>query len=97
MPAYTNAIIVTMTNVYTLKAVAKKEGITYAHLRSLIPKIVASGSMSWRGWRFFGPGARYWLAYREDEEIIFHDVPEDPDKKPSVDDTTDNTSEEPAT
>lgn len=61
-------------DIYSLKAIALREGVTYSYLRALMPKIAKGEITSWRGYRFFGPGKKYWLAYPETETVVFHDA-----------------------
>jgi hypothetical protein len=59
-------------DIYTLKALAKKEGISYDHARYLAIKFSKREIETWRGYCFFGPGRKYWLAYDASETVVFH-------------------------
>jgi len=62
-------------DIYTLKALAEREQVSYDHLRHLVVKIDQGRENQWRGYRFIRPGKRYWLAYSGKQEVRFHDVP----------------------
>ncbi|MCE3234975.1 MAG: hypothetical protein K0Q50_1155 [Vampirovibrio sp.] len=60
-------------DIYSLKGLAAKEGVSYDHLRRIAIKVSQGELTEWRGYRFFGPGKKYWLAYPADQEVHFHD------------------------
>jgi hypothetical protein len=52
---------------FSLKALAAKENISYAHMKRLMMDIAKQDPAVWKGWNFLavGPEARKtWLAYR---------------------------------
>lgn len=64
---------------FSLRALAAKEGISYAHMKRLMMDIVKSAPATWRGWNFqsLGPDNRKsWLAYRGKPDcVIIHNEP----------------------
>ena len=65
--------------IFTLKALAAEEGISYAHMKRLMMDIAKCEPITWRGWHFqsIGPENRKnWLAYRgKAEDVILYNEP----------------------
>ncbi len=55
--------------VFTLKALARLEGVTYDHLRFVMRSIQDGSRTAWRGYRFFGIEGKAWFAYKGKEAI----------------------------
>lgn len=57
---------------FTLKALAVEEEVSYAHLRNMVTRITSGEIDKWKGWKFVrtGPAPRgEWLAYQGDFEV----------------------------
>jgi hypothetical protein len=55
--------------VYTLKALARIESVTYEHVRFVMRSIKDGTRTSWRGYQFFGVEGKAWFAYEGKQKI----------------------------
>lgn len=64
-----------MIQIFSLKAVAEKEGVQHGYLRVLIHKLQkADKPLEWRGYKFVRPSqAKQWLAVPKGVEVEFVD------------------------
>lgn len=63
---------------FTLKALASEEKISYSHMKRLMMEIVKTEPLEWQGWRFLRIGTKpkiVWLAYRGKQNIVIHNEP----------------------
>lgn len=63
---------------YTLRALAAIEGMSYSNLKKIMMETVKTVPITWRNWKFVSIGPeqkKVWLAYKDTREItIYNDI-----------------------
>lgn len=75
--------------IYTLKAVAKKVGVSYPYIRKIMTRYKKGEIDNFRGYKFLGMGNKAWIAYPEDLDIRLVDEGEESENLPREEDFAD--------